>query len=156
MAKTNRTRRKPDPDVNGDRTPAPQAAANEAPIGGAGVPEHLGCDEAHVQYDRFLELASEWKRETRFVSNITRKSMHIAYQKIIGMGRVAIPLILQDLQKNGPNDWFWALHVITDVNPITEDIAGDMRAMTEAWLAWGKKTGYLRDSPRKTKAASRI
>jgi hypothetical protein len=65
---------------------------------------------------RFADLAALWKTETRFVSNVATKLMHIAYQKIIGMRPPVVPLILQDLIDNGPNDWFWALHVITDAN----------------------------------------
>jgi transposase-like protein len=107
------------------------------------------------QERRFGVLAGQWKKETRFVSNVTTKAMHVAYQKIIGMGQVAVPFILKDLQENGPDDWFWALYVITDVNPITEHITGDMRAMAEAWLAWGKKAGYLHDYQPKMKHSSK-
>lgn len=59
------------------------------------------------------------------------------------MGAAAIPWILIDLRENGPDDWFWALTAITDENPITRDIAGNMAAMTEAWLQWGERAGYL-------------
>lgn len=103
------------------------------------------------QEQRFKVLASEWKQDTKFLSNTTTKSMHPAYQKIIGMGEVAVPLILNDLAANGPDDWFWALHVITDANPITDDIAGNMALMTEAWLKWGSETGYLTDYCRPTR-----
>jgi hypothetical protein len=99
---------------------------------------------------RFRNLASAWKAETKFLSNITNKVMHPAYQKIIGMGESSVPLILEDLADNGPNDWFWALTAITDENPITKEIAGNMAAMTEAWLQWGKKAGYLKDCRKKT------
>jgi hypothetical protein len=81
--------------------------------------------------------------------------MHPAYQKIIGMGEPAIPLILKDLEKNGPNDWFWALTAITDENPITQDIAGNMAAMTEAWLQWGRNAGYLKGSRNRQNGSSR-
>ena len=87
---------------------------------------------------RFGRLAAVWKADTRFLSNVTRKAMHPAYQAVIGMGESAIPLILRDLAENGPNDWFWALSAITEENPITGEIAGNMRAMTEAWLTWGE------------------
>ncbi len=92
---------------------------------------------------RFSTLATTWKRETEHVSNVTKRILHPAYQKIIGMGEPAIPLILRDLLKNGPDDWFWALSAITDENPITKDMAGNMGEMTEAWLSWGKKAGFL-------------
>ena len=94
---------------------------------------------------RFNKLAKAWKSETELLSKVTKKILHPAYQKIIGMGEPAIPLILKDLSENGPDDWFWALTAITDENPITEEIAGNMVAMTEAWLRWGKKAGYLRN-----------
>ena len=95
--------------------------------------------------ERFKKLAKAWKSETELVSKVTKKVMHPAYQKIIGMGESAIPLILKDLSENGPDDWFWALTAITDENPITEEIAGNMAAMTEAWLQWGRNAGYLKD-----------
>jgi hypothetical protein len=94
---------------------------------------------------RFNKLAKTWKSETELISKVSRKLMHPAYQKIIGMGEPAIPLILKDLAENGPDDWFWALTAITDENPITEKIAGNMFAMTEAWLQWGRGAGYLND-----------
>ena len=98
--------------------------------------------------ERFAQLAKAWKSDTEFVSKVSKKILHPAYQKIIGMGESAIPLILNDLAENGPDDWFWALTAITDENPITDEIAGNMVAMTEAWLRWGKNAGYLKDSPR--------
>jgi hypothetical protein len=82
------------------------------------------------------------------VSKVTKRILHPAYQKIIGLGEAAIPLILQDLSANGPDDWFWALTAITDENPIKKEMAGNMAAMTEAWLQWGRNAGYLKSSPK--------
>src|ERR1051325_5820740 len=91
--------------------------------------------------ERFAKLAADWKAKTKFLSNVTAKIINPEYQKIIGMGKEAIPLILKDLAENGPNDWFWALTAITDFNPITPVIAGNLVAMTEVWLQWGRKAG---------------
>jgi hypothetical protein len=113
-------------------------------LANAGVSSNSGHGTTPAE-QRFRELATHWKAETKFVSNVTTKSMHPAYQKIIGMGERALPLILRDLVDNGPNDWFWALNVIADDNPVTDGIAGNMAAMTEAWLQWGRKAGYLKD-----------
>jgi hypothetical protein len=103
---------------------------------------------------RFDRLAATWKAETELHSKVTKRILHPAYQKIIGMGEAAIPFILKDLAENGPDDWFWALTAISDENPITEEMAGDMHAMTEAWLQWGKKAGYLTDSPNPSNGSS--
>src|SRR5436309_2066766 len=90
--------------------------------------------EKRANEQRFNRLATVWKSETELMSKVTKRILHPAYQKIIGMGESAIPLILKDLAENGPNDWFWALTAITDENPITKEIAGNMSAMAEAWL----------------------
>src|ERR1700693_1396133 len=92
---------------------------------------------------RFKKLAKAWKSETELFSKATKRILHPAYQKIIGMGESAIPLILKDLAVNGPDDWFWALTAITDENPITKEIAGNMAAITEAWLRRRNRAGYL-------------
>jgi hypothetical protein len=107
-----------------------------------------------VHDQRFSRLAAAWKAETELCSKVTKRILHPAYQKIIGMGEAAIPFILKDLAENGPDDWFWALTAISDENPITEEMAGDMHAMTEAWLQWGKKAGYLTDSPSPSNGSS--
>jgi hypothetical protein len=52
--------------------------------------------------ERFNKLAKVWKSETELVSKVSKRVMHPAYQKIIGMGEPAIPLILKDLSANGP------------------------------------------------------
>ena len=43
---------------------------------------------------RFGKLARNWKAETEHFSKVTKRVLHPAYQKIIGMGEYAIPLIL--------------------------------------------------------------
>ena len=112
-------------------------------------------DTQHAAHERrFTRFATAWKAETELISKVTARILHPAYQKIIGMGEAAIPFILKDLSENGPDDWFWALTAITDENPITEAIVGDMHAMTEAWLQWGTKAGYLDDSQRPSNGTS--
>lgn len=108
-----------------------------------------GADEPMAE--KFETLALNWKSETKLFSNVTKKAMHPAYQQIIGMGPAAVPCILRDLAEHGPNDWFWALTAITGENPISQEIAGNMKAMTEAWLQWGTAAGYLSASTPTTK-----
>ncbi|MCI0641367.1 MAG: hypothetical protein L0Y58_15785 [Verrucomicrobia subdivision 3 bacterium] len=110
--------------------------------------------EQQANEQRFHRLAALWKAETELFSKVSKRVLHPAYQKIIGMGPSAIPLILNELSKNGPDDWFWALTAITDENPITKEIAGNMSAMTEAWLQWGKKAGYLNDCQNSSNSSS--
>lgn len=90
---------------------------------------------------KFTSLAKEWIEASIFESNINMIAMHPAYQRIIGLGSDVIPLILQELRQT-PNHWFWALKSITGEDPVDEASRGDIQAMTNAWLMWGKNHGY--------------
>lgn len=111
----------------------------EAHVPAGGAATRAAADEAV----RFRQLADVWRAQTRLFSNVTRRVLHPAYQRIIGMGEAAVPLILMDLAEQGPDDWFWALTAITGENPIADARAGNMEAMTESWLQWGARAGYL-------------
>lgn len=91
---------------------------------------------------RFITLKTKWEKETEHLSSITQIAMHPAYQQIIGMGFIAIPLILSEL-KNKPGHWFWALKSITGEDPVQPKERGKIKQMTEAWLRWGKERGYI-------------
>lgn len=92
--------------------------------------------------ERFGRLASDWKERSRHMSNVVQMAMLRPYQQIIGMGREAVPLILEELQRE-PNQWFWALESITAENPVPPEAAGKVRLMAQAWIDWGKKHGLL-------------
>jgi hypothetical protein len=63
------------------------------------------------------------------------------YQKIIALGEAAIPLILDELVAEGdePDDWFWALNVIADHDPVPAVDQGIIVRMAEAWIRWGRE-----------------
>jgi hypothetical protein len=89
----------------------------------------------------FARLAKEWRDETAIYSSVTQKAMHPAYQRIIGMGPAALPLIFRELERR-PGHWFWALRAITGENPVRREDAGDLDKMTEAWLAYAREHGF--------------
>lgn len=90
----------------------------------------------------FHELATKWRQETAFLSSTTEIATHPAYQRIIGFGPQAIPLILAELRKK-PEPWFWALTAITGEDPVATDDQGKIQAMAKAWLDWGHENGWL-------------
>lgn len=91
---------------------------------------------------RFLDLKEKWEIETGMLSSITEIAMHPSYQQIIGIGPVAIPLILKEMSER-PNYWFWALKAITGEDPIDPQSRGNIAAMTEDWLNWGRTQRYF-------------
>src|SRR5262245_59583644 len=88
----------------------------------------------------FQELANQWRKETAHLSLAIKKVMHPAYQRIIGLGPDAVPLILRELQRRSGH-WFWALKAITGEDPAQpEDTVSEA---TQAWLQWGKEHNYI-------------
>lgn len=89
----------------------------------------------------FCRLAVEWKQETYWDSSVTQKILHPSYQQIIGMGPIAVGWILQALRQDA-DFWFDALTAITGEQPVMIEHAGDIQAMANDWLKWGRHNGY--------------
>ena len=107
----------------------PRASSSGRP---AGRQPQIGLEVA------FENLADCWELETDFESVVARKVMHPAYQRIIGMGYAAVPLILRRLQRE-PRQWFWALTSITGEDPAEGQTTAEGAA--QAWLDWGRRRG---------------
>jgi len=90
---------------------------------------------------KFVDLAAQWRHETRHLSLMSDIVINTAYQKIIGMGTPVVGLILQDLKRQ-PDHWFWALRSITGENPVEPSNRGRVGEMATAWLEWGRQNGY--------------
>jgi hypothetical protein len=90
---------------------------------------------------RFSELYTQWKAETAGVSSIQKVVLNPNYLKIIGMGKAAIPLILNLLAQK-PDHWFVALSALVDDNPTTPRDKYD--EAVSKWLKWGVAKGYLK------------
>jgi hypothetical protein len=94
---------------------------------------------------RFQGLMREWREQRGVTSSATEIAAMPPYQKIIAMGKPAIPLILTQLAAEGddPDYWFWALTALTDADPVRPEDRGNFRLMAQSWLEWGKKEGYV-------------
>lgn len=88
----------------------------------------------------FQQLATQWQEETAHLSLVIKKVMHPAYQRIIGIGPAAIPLLLRELQCK-PSHWTWALRAITGEDPTQPD--NSVTQAAQAWVQWGKERHYL-------------
>ena len=91
--------------------------------------------------ERFEQLKNDWKVQSRYLSNTAQMAMLWPYQQIIGMGSLAIPLILAEL-RHETDHWFWALEAITGENPVPAEAVGNVCATAEAWLQWGRHKGF--------------
>jgi hypothetical protein len=91
---------------------------------------------------KFRQLADAWRRETMADSSITRAAMNPNYQRIIGMGPAALPIILKELRDRGGH-WYWALRMISGEDPVPEHSRGKVREMRQHWLDWGHRRGSI-------------
>lgn len=91
-------------------------------------------------YDTFKFHAEDFRRDTSVMSKVSDKYMNWSYQMIIGMGPIAIPFIMRELENDDMDDWFWALTAIAG-----ENIARGSDSFHDAaklWLNWGRENGY--------------
>ena len=88
----------------------------------------------------FVELADLWEAETLVVSSPVELAIHPAYQRIIGLGLQAVPLLLDRVRRT-QRYWFWALAAITGEHPALG--LGDVEGAIEAWLDWGRVRGLI-------------
>jgi len=92
---------------------------------------------------KFQELAETWRRETSFLSFLQQRLIHPAYQRIVGMGWPAVPLILAELECQ-PDHWLWALQAITGEEPARGST--NFTGAVNSWLDWGRRRGLLPDA----------
>ena len=67
---------------------------------------------------------------------------HWAYKRIIAMGALAVPWILEELAQQ-PDHWFVALSQLTGASPVHPESRGRIPQMTASWLYWGRQAGHI-------------
>ena len=94
---------------------------------------------------KFDLLYQQWYNDTMMISNMTTILLHPSHLRIIGMGKDALPFILQKMADDpGSGHWFSALDAIVDDSPKELDEAhNDGRKMRDIWVKWGKERGYI-------------
>ena len=94
--------------------------------------------------EKFQRLVKKWRAQRGVSTSITEGVSCSAYQRIIGLGQPAVPLLLCQLQseRDDPDQWFWALSAITGCQPVPEGDLGNYVKMARHWLNWGRLSGY--------------
>jgi hypothetical protein len=91
---------------------------------------------------KFDVLTANWLSDIRGISDVDEIIENRNYQEIINMGWLAVPLILRQLQI-APKQWFYALENITGDVLGADCIDGDVEALADVWLAWGRARGLV-------------
>lgn len=100
----------------------------------------LPTEAIEQQRAEFEKLADQWRRETIHESQIKKKVAHSAYLRTIGMGKPALPLLVEAL-RDRPDHWFPALQAIANTDPARD--ATTPSAARDAWLSWASAEGLL-------------
>lgn len=90
---------------------------------------------------KFSRLTHSWKEATKFTSSYHQLLANPSYLELIAMGQKVLPYIFREM-KAQPDHWFLALHILTAVNPVKKENMGNVQAMTNDWLNWGREKGY--------------
>jgi hypothetical protein len=95
--------------------------------------------------EKFQALRLQWHEQRGISSSATAIVMCEAYQRIIGLGPAALPIIFAQLNSEGdrPDLWSWALRMITQQNPVPDEFRGNGKAIARFWLEWARQHGYL-------------
>ena len=104
--------------------------------------ESLDAAELEMR-EEFNRLVVEWKSGRRRGADVAQMTEHPAYRRIIGMGEQAVPLILEELERQSDH-WFPALNELTGTSPVPEESKGNVAKMRQAWLDWGKSEAHIR------------
>ena len=112
----------------------------------AAVAGDTGSGESADVRGLFDQLSAAWRDGTETTSNLREVLMHPAHLQIIGLGRVALPFIFNDLRRGG-GPWFVALASITRANPVQPAHRSDAKAIRGDWLEWGRRHGYVPAEP---------
>jgi hypothetical protein len=119
--------------------PPPRSMFTQSTAG----PSHVDFGPQDVLADTFRALAAQWIADTStFSSDLGSFVMHWAYQRIIGLGPPAVPFVLAELVRH-PDHWGWALSAITGENPVPAEAEGDIEAIAEAWIRWGRARNLI-------------
>lgn len=83
-------------------------------------------EDDQTMFQRYLE---NWKSQTQFLSSVPKITSHPAFKKIIDMGGNAVPLILNEIERQ-PSNLVWAL------NAILHKKTGEGMSVTQACKQW--------------------
>jgi hypothetical protein len=109
----------------------------------------LMVPEYALDWIKFGDLVAQWKQNYESWRSFSGDLMRDpSFSRMVGMGPVAIPFILQEMRKDVDNsaildNWFYALWVITGKNPIPPEARGKPREMANAWIEWSVNEGHI-------------
>jgi hypothetical protein len=98
-------------------------------------------EQQATERQRFNKLSARWKKATWHFSLERQQVSNRTFHEILVMGESAIPFILEDIQKEPIQGWFYALELLSDEDHQTDKLSLD--DLIKYWVKWGKEKGYI-------------
>jgi hypothetical protein len=90
----------------------------------------------------FYAVLNRWKSETAFYSNPDQITSHQSFRDLVENVDTITPLVIDELKK-GPSLLVWVLEEGTGEKPYAESSSGNIKEMTNAWIAWAERNGRV-------------
>lgn len=88
----------------------------------------------------FYAVLNRWQSETAFLSDPEKITAHPSFKALVENAPLVAPLIIDEL-KSQPSLLVWVLDDAFEDKPYPESEMGNIRAMSEAWIAWAERNG---------------
>lgn len=89
------------------------------------------------------ELTADWKKETQFLSDVGRILKHKSYERLVRIGRRAVPFLFRQLEAEGDTLYAGAIRRILRDGPTIPNVeVGNSARVRDVWLAWGRERGF--------------
>ena len=88
----------------------------------------------------FYAVLRRWKSETAFLSDPEQITSHPSFKALVDNAKLVAPLIVEEL-RDRPSLLVWVLDDAFSERPYHSTDAGNVRAMSEAWISWAERNG---------------
>ena len=105
------------------------------------APRNCGCPIDRHAAELFRGLAAAWRSECAAAPAVPPTAQP-TFRQIVALGRAVVPLLLAELERE-PAPWFLALQAVAGEDPVPPADCDRLAALAAAWLAWGRRQGYL-------------
>lgn len=106
------------------------------------IPKLCIVEATEPVHMKFKRLLTEWREQAKHLSSVTEMAILPSYQELIGMGKTALPYLLNEL-KERPDHLFWALRFISGTDPVQPNDRGRIDRMAKAWIEWGRNNQII-------------
>lgn len=90
----------------------------------------------------FYAVLRRWRSETAIYSDPDKITSHPSFLAMVQNADLITPLIIEELRQS-PSQLVWVLDDAYGEQPYAPNSTGNIREMTNAWIAWAERNGRV-------------